>query len=53
MALPRNRNDGKRPRTASRVAAVLEPGGTVLGVIENPHFAPADPPARAGEGPGR
>ncbi len=35
-----------------RVATVLEPGGSVLGIIENPHFVlPDDPPA--GVGPGR
>lgn len=34
-----------------RVAAVTEPGGAVVGVIENPHFQlPADPPARTGPG---
>ncbi len=36
-----------------RVAEVREPGGTVLGIIENPHFAlPAEPP-QVGDGPGR
>ena len=35
-----------------RVATVLEPGGSVLGVIENPHFAlPTEPPVH--DGPGR
>ncbi len=34
-----------------RVAGVLEPGGTVLGIIENPHFALTTPPAQ--DGPGR
>ncbi len=34
-----------------RVATVLEPGGSVLGIIENPHFKlPASTPA---DGPGR
>lgn len=35
-----------------RVASVLEPGGTVLGVIENPHFAPAVVESTL-DGPGR
>ena len=35
-----------------RVATVLEPAGTVLGVIENPHFVLADPITTAA-GPGR
>ncbi|MGI8679060.1 MAG: VOC family protein [Jatrophihabitans sp.] len=35
-----------------RVATVREPGGSVLGIIENPHFALVDPPAAA-VGPGR
>jgi catechol 2,3-dioxygenase-like lactoylglutathione lyase family enzyme len=35
-----------------RTASVLEPGGSILGVIENPHFALPDPPVR-GDGPGR
>ena len=35
-----------------RVATVLEPGGTVLGVIENPHFQVPEPATPAG-GPGR
>lgn len=35
-----------------RVATVLEPAGSVLGIIENPHFElPAGLPAR--DGPGR
>jgi len=34
-----------------RVATVLEPGGTILGIIENPHFQLPEPPA--GAGPGR
>ena len=34
-----------------RVATVLDPGGAVLGVIENPHFALRD--ATVGPGPGR
>jgi len=33
-----------------RVATVLEPGGTVLGIIENPHFHLPEPTA---SGPGR
>ncbi len=38
-----------------RLATVLEPGGGVVGIIENPHFAPAEPPASAAgqAGPGR
>lgn len=35
-----------------RVATVIEPGGTVLGVIENPHFQLPAPPPRV-DGPGR
>jgi catechol 2,3-dioxygenase-like lactoylglutathione lyase family enzyme len=35
-----------------RVAGVLEPGGTFLGLIENPHFQLPDPPAE-NAGPGR
>lgn len=35
-----------------RVASVLEPGGAVLGVIENPHFQLPHPPAHSA-GPGR
>ena len=35
-----------------RVATVLEPGGSVLGVIENPHFA-LRPSTVANAGPGR
>ncbi len=34
-----------------RLATVLDPAGSVIGIIENPHFAPAAPPA--GVGPGR
>ncbi|MGI8624448.1 MAG: VOC family protein [Solirubrobacteraceae bacterium] len=35
-----------------RVATVVEPGGSVLGIIENPHFElPASPPPS--DGPGR
>ncbi len=34
-----------------RVATVLEPGGSVLGIIENPHFALPNPaPHEAGPG---
>lgn len=36
-----------------RVASVVEPGGSVLGVIENPHFALPEPQDPAGPGPGR
>ncbi len=38
-----------------RLATVLEPAGSVLGIIENPHFVPGEPPAAAGQGlgPGR
>jgi catechol 2,3-dioxygenase-like lactoylglutathione lyase family enzyme len=35
-----------------KVASVLEPGGTFLGLIENPHFQLPDPPAE-NTGPGR
>ena len=36
-----------------RVATVIEPSGSMFGVIENPHFAlPATPP-EVGPGPGR
>ena len=35
-----------------KVATVLEPGGSRLGLIENPHFELADPPVAA-SGPGR
>ncbi len=63
-ALARLTASGARERTAIaevgggiRVATVLMPGDDelVLGVIENPHFALADPPAsaQAGSGPGR
>lgn len=33
-----------------RVASVVEPGGSVLGVIENPHFALPEPLQRSGPG---
>jgi predicted enzyme related to lactoylglutathione lyase len=36
-----------------RVATVREVGGTVLGIIENPHFAAAAPASAPGDGPGR
>ncbi len=36
-----------------RVATVVAPGGGVLGIIENPHFAPAPAPGDGDEGPGR
>jgi catechol 2,3-dioxygenase-like lactoylglutathione lyase family enzyme len=37
-----------------KVGAVLEPGGTRLGIIENPNFALTDPPPTAsGPGTGR
>ena len=36
-----------------RVATVHEPGGSVLGVIENPHFELPPSPADTGPGPGR
>jgi len=58
-ALARLRAAGARERTpvtdvgdAIRVATVLEPAGTVLGVIENPHFSLSDAPTLTG-GPGR
>jgi catechol 2,3-dioxygenase-like lactoylglutathione lyase family enzyme len=35
-----------------RVATVVEPGGSLLGIIENPNFR-VDAPAAAGDGPGR
>ncbi len=35
-----------------RLATVLEPAGSVLGIIENPHFAPSEPPDAAGQGQG-
>ena len=36
-----------------RVATVRVPGSQdVLGIIENPHFAPADPPPSPEDGPG-
>lgn len=59
VALARLHAAGATPRSevrevggGIRVATVLEPGGTVLGVIENPHFALPDSPA-PGDGPGR
>ena len=34
-----------------RVATVIEPGGNIFGVIENPHFhIPDDPPSSSGAG---
>jgi predicted enzyme related to lactoylglutathione lyase len=36
-----------------RVATVLEPAGTRLGIIENPHFVLPDEPPVVGAGPGR
>ena len=46
------RGDVQHVGDGIRVASVLEPGGSVLGVIENPHFAlpEVDP---AADGPGR
>ncbi|MFF4407577.1 VOC family protein [Streptomyces sp. NPDC001262] len=38
---------------AIRVAAVADPSGSVVGLIENPHFALPDAPPAVGEGPGR
>ncbi|MFE6814841.1 VOC family protein [Streptomyces sp. NPDC057675] len=38
---------------AIRVASVVSPSGSVIGLIENPHFALPDPPPHVGEGPGR
>jgi predicted enzyme related to lactoylglutathione lyase len=35
-----------------RVAAVREPNGNIVGVIENPQFAPTDP-GRLSDGPGQ
>lgn len=35
-----------------RTATVYEPGGGLVGIIENPVFALADPPASATAGPG-
>lgn len=35
-----------------RTATVREPGGSLLGIIENPHFELADP-VEVGPGPGR
>lgn len=58
-ALARLLDAGATPREAVRdvggsirVATVLEPAGTVLGIIENPHVALPDP-APTGVGPGR
>ncbi|MEU8517697.1 glyoxalase [Kitasatospora sp. NPDC048722] len=36
-----------------RAASVVEPSGSVIGLIENPHFALPDAPPQVGEGPGR
>jgi catechol 2,3-dioxygenase-like lactoylglutathione lyase family enzyme len=36
-----------------RVGEVREVGGSILGIIENPHFRAADPPPAVGDGPGR
>ena len=36
-----------------RVATVLEPAGTRLGIIENPHFVLPDEAPQVGAGPGR
>jgi predicted enzyme related to lactoylglutathione lyase len=36
-----------------RVATVVEPAGSRLGIIENPHFALPPAPPEVGEGPGR
>jgi catechol 2,3-dioxygenase-like lactoylglutathione lyase family enzyme len=36
-----------------RTAAAIAPDGSVVGVIENPHFDPAKAAASAGTGPGR
>jgi catechol 2,3-dioxygenase-like lactoylglutathione lyase family enzyme len=47
-----SRGDAQDVGGGIRVATVLEPGGSVLGIIENPHFVlPESPPA--GDGPGR
>jgi hypothetical protein len=35
-----------------RTGSALEPGGSIIGIIENPHFALPDP-SSAAEGPGR
>ena len=58
-ALARLHDAGATPREAVRgvgggirVATVLEPGGSVLGVIENPHFR-LPPPDGPASGPGR
>jgi len=34
-----------------RVATVIDPAGSIVGIIENPHFEAT--PAAAGDGPGR
>ncbi len=49
------REDVREVGGGIRLATLVEPGGGVLGIIENPHFAPADPPpaATAQDGPGR
>lgn len=47
-----SRGDVQEVGGGIRVATVREPGGTVMGIIENPHFALSDGPP-AGEGPGR
>ncbi len=56
-ALARLLEQGARPRHAVqdvgggiRVASVLDPEGSVIGLIENPHFALPDSPASAGPG---
>ncbi|MFG2192119.1 VOC family protein [Streptomyces sp. NPDC048639] len=36
-----------------RAASVVEPSGSVIGLLENPHFALPDSPPRIGDGPGR
>ncbi|MEC3982424.1 VOC family protein [Amycolatopsis sp. H20-H5] len=45
------RDEVKEVGGGIRVASVLEPGGAVLGLIENPHFALPD--TEPGDGPGR
>jgi catechol 2,3-dioxygenase-like lactoylglutathione lyase family enzyme len=40
------------PGDGIKVASVIEPGGSFLGLIENPHFALPEPPTIF-EGPGR
>jgi catechol 2,3-dioxygenase-like lactoylglutathione lyase family enzyme len=48
----RPNTDVLEPGDGIRVASVLEPGGSFVGIIENPHFRlPAAP--SAGPGPGR